>query len=74
MHAQAIDAKKMEKLVNDNGGLRDALADQQITIRKLRGELEERDTVMGDNYETIQMLRRQGQDLEKHKVRMCACV
>uniref|UniRef100_A0A7R9VL67 Cilia- and flagella-associated protein 57 n=1 Tax=Chlamydomonas euryale TaxID=1486919 RepID=A0A7R9VL67_9CHLO len=64
---KAIEAKKMERLVSDNNVLRDALNDQQITIGKLRNELEERDEVMGDNYATIQMLRRQGQDLEKHK-------
>jgi hypothetical protein len=42
-------------------------AHRQVTIAKLRQELDERDTVMADNYSTIQMLRRQLQDLEKHK-------
>lgn len=37
------------------------------TIEKLKVEIVERDNVIGDNYHTLQGLRRKIQDLEKHK-------
>ena len=64
----AIEKKKMERLVRDNTTLREGMMDQQETIRKLRQELEERDAVMSENYNTIQHLRGKIQDLEKYKV------
>lgn len=55
---KAIEMKRMEKMVTDNNVLREGLAEQRMTITKLRQELDERDSVMADNYTTIQMLRR----------------
>jgi hypothetical protein len=43
------------------------VAELERACGKLRSEVAERDVVIGDNYGTIQGLRRRLQDLEKHK-------
>ncbi len=41
--------------------------DFQVNISALREEISERDTVIAQNYTTIQLLRRRLADMEKHK-------
>lgn len=41
--------------------------DFQVNISALREEISERETVIAQNYTTIQLLRRRLADMEKHK-------
>ena len=41
--------------------------DFQVNIAALREEISERETVIAQNYTTIQLLRRRLADMEKHK-------
>ena len=42
-------------------------ADLQVNITALREEISERESVIAQNYTTIQLLRRRLADMEKHK-------
>ena len=42
-------------------------ADLQINMTALREEISERESVIAQNYTTIQLLRRRLADMEKHK-------
>lgn len=64
---KATDAKKHDALSAEIKDLHDQLADQVATMDKLRTEISERDTVISDNYASIQGLRRRCQELETHK-------
>eukprot|EP00798_Chlamydomonas_sp_ICE-L_P028758 gene28758-31940_t len=64
---KAIELKKMDKMMRENALLREALDDRETSIEKLRNELKERDAVMREGYQDMQIMRRKVQDLEKHK-------
>lgn len=56
LYSALFDTEKFSMETNDKS-LRLFIYDWQESIRKLRQELEERDTVMSENYNTIQHLR-----------------
>jgi chromosome segregation ATPase len=75
---KAADAAQVEALASQLSGLKQQLAEAAAVADKLRGELAERDGVIGDNYASLQGLRRRVQELETHKFVLgykvsCAC-
>lgn len=64
---QAASAAKVDGLTKEVAALKQQLLDAAAVADKLRGELAERDGVIGDNYATLQGLRRRVQELETHK-------
>ncbi|DBA85209.1 TPA: WD repeat-containing protein 49 [Trebouxia sp. C0005] len=61
------DHKKVEQLQEQLLSLESKCKDFQVNISALREEISERDTVIAQNYTTIQLLRRRLADMEKHK-------
>ncbi|DBB08551.1 TPA: WD repeat-containing protein 49 [Trebouxia sp. C0006] len=61
------DHKKVEQLQEQLLSLESKCKDFQVNILALREEISERDTVIAQNYTTIQLLRRRLADMEKHK-------
>lgn len=64
---KAADTAHMEALASQLSGLRQQLGEAAAVADKLRGELTERDGVIGDNSASLQGLRRRVQELETHK-------
>uniref|UniRef100_A0A383W626 Uncharacterized protein n=1 Tax=Tetradesmus obliquus TaxID=3088 RepID=A0A383W626_TETOB len=64
---KAADAAQIDALASQLSGLKQQLAEAAAVADKLRGELAERDGVIGDNYASLQGLRRRVQELETHK-------
>jgi hypothetical protein len=64
---KAADAAQIEALSSQLSGLKQQLVEAAAVADKLRGELAERDGVIGDNYASLQGLRRRVQELETHK-------
>ena len=49
------------------GKLEAKVRDYEINMAAMKDEIAERENVIGQNYDTIQQLRRRLADLEKHK-------
>lgn len=64
---KTADAARMAALQQEVKALQQQLADAGAVADKLRAEIGERDGVIGDNYGTMQGLRRRVQELETHK-------
>ncbi len=64
---KADDAARVAALTAEARSLKDQVSDEQLTVVKLKREVEERDALIADNYNTLQGLRRRCQELEKHK-------
>lgn len=64
---KATDAARVAALQQELKALQQQLVDAGTAAGKLRSELGERDGVIGDNYVTMQGLRRRVQELETHK-------
>ncbi|KAL3160819.1 WD repeat-containing protein 49 [Trebouxia sp. C0009 RCD-2024] len=61
------DHKKVEQLHEQVLSLESKCQDFQVNITALREEISERESVIAQNYTTIQLLRRRLADMEKHK-------
>eukprot|EP00803_Ostreobium_quekettii_P003392 evm.model.scf_890.5 EVM.evm.TU.scf_890.5 scf_890:16944-24893(-) len=61
------DARELKALNKQVKRMQETIDDQNITIKKLTDEIKERDEVISSNYQTIQVLRRRVQELEKHR-------
>jgi chromosome segregation ATPase len=64
---KTADAARLAALQQEIKALQQQLADAGAVADKLRAEIGERDGVIGDNYGTMQGLRRRVQELETHK-------
>eukprot|EP00879_Flechtneria_rotunda_P002831 GHRR01003044.1.p1 GENE.GHRR01003044.1~~GHRR01003044.1.p1 ORF type:complete len:947 (+),score=451.86 GHRR01003044.1:130-2841(+) len=64
---KAVDTGRIDALTSQTGSLQQQLVEAAAVADKLRGELAERDAVIGDNYATMQGLRTRVQELETHK-------
>lgn len=55
---KAQDSRAIRKMIKEGNEMKETVDDQNITIRKLKEEIKERDDVISSNYHTIQVLQR----------------
>lgn len=53
---KAQDTRAIRKMIKEGTEMKETVDDQNITIRKLKEEIKERDDVISSNYHTIQVL------------------
>ncbi|KAK9816472.1 hypothetical protein WJX72_000711 [[Myrmecia] bisecta] len=61
------DIKALTELQEKCAALETRVQDYELTVTAMRADIAEREDVIGQNYQTIQQLRRRVGDLEKHK-------